>query len=81
MANPPCASVERSRLMHVASFAILASPVVLVLLALIGADIWVLAALALAVGGLLILTGESLETKPHMLLFQVRRLRGRSRRS
>ena len=69
--NLPCASVERSRLTHVASFAIVASPVVLVLLALIGADICVLALLALAVlGSLLILTDETLETKPHMVLFQ-----------
>jgi hypothetical protein len=69
--NPPCASVEHSRLAHVASFAIVASPVVFVLLALIGADIRVLALLAFAVlGSLLILTDESLEAKPHMVLFQ-----------
>ena len=69
--NPPCASVERSRLTQVASCAIIASPVILALLALIGVDICVLALLAFAVlGSLVILTDESLETKPHMVLFQ-----------
>jgi hypothetical protein len=37
----------------------------------IGADICVLAPLALALlGSVLILTDETLETKPHMVLFQ-----------
>ena len=44
---------------------------ILALLALIGADICVLALLAFVVlGSLVILTDESLETKPHMVLFQ-----------
>ena len=69
--NPPCTSAERSRLTQVASCAIIASPVILGLLALIGADICVLALLAFVVlGSLVILTDESLETKPHMVLFQ-----------
>jgi hypothetical protein len=69
--NPPCASAERSRLTQAASCATIASPVILTLLALIGADICILALLAFGVlGSLVILTDESLETKPHMVLFQ-----------
>ena len=67
--NPPCASAERSRLTQVASCPIIASLLILALLALIGVDICVLALLAF-LGSLVILTDDSLETKPHMVPFQ-----------
>lgn len=56
---------------QVASVVTAASPIVFAALALFGASISAIALIGVTVlGSLLILTDESLETKPHMVVFQ-----------